>query len=585
MVLIKGGYLFLTAILVLKLFKLQIIDGLFYKKKANNNSLREKFLLPRRGVIFDRNRQEIATTVIGYKAVYFVGRSGNIDEVRKIYEILNRPRSKVARIFQSIERRLPKSKNQKFVLARNLTISELTRLKFNSVYIPKMEIDKYYIRSYPFKNYTSMLVGYVMSAVDTANKVAQTNVDYKIGFEGVEKILEQKIGGKVGLQYNVINAAGAKVGEIAVKDVADGKSVTLSIDQDLQNKLSQMMDGKSGAATLLDVRTGGILAMVSVPNIDPNVMSVGVSDFEWNDIIRQSKVSSGLFLNKNISATYPPGSTFKIISALTGLINGLDPDKKYKCTGEHKIGNRVFHCWKAKEGGHGWVDLDMAIAQSCNCYFYNLSQQISNEDIYNVARRLGLCDRHMISFDNELVGLVGNAKWLKGKHHKVWMPGDNANLVLGQGWTNVTPLQLAVMVARLATNKNVEPRYLLDDESEDFVHLGFQEKHLQLVRKGLFSVLNAKYGIARGIADKKYQICGKTGSSQVVSQRIDNKDMRSNKVSIEKHSHALFVGYAPFDDPRYAVSLIVEHGIGGARSAAPLGVAILTEALKKKMSM
>ena len=582
-VLIKGMYVALTAILILRLFKLQILDGLFFKKKANRNALRENFLIPNRGIIFDRNRKPLATTVIGYKILYYVGKTSNINEISKIYDILGRKKYQSASFLKSISRRLKRGQNQKIVLAKNLTSSEFTRLKFNNVYLPNMAIETYGKRRYPFKNNTSAIIGYVMTANNGVDdKIGKSNADYKVGFDGIEKILEYKIGGKVGVKYDVVNSVGKKVNEIAVTDAVHGKNINISIDQDLQGKLAQLMEGKNGAATLLDVKTGAVLAMVSSPNVDPNIMSSGISGEQWDEIMQQTKQNSGLFLNKNLSATYPPGSTFKIVSAITGLMNGLDPDEKYKCTGKHKIANRVFHCWKAKEGGHGWVNLETAIAQSCNCYFYNLSQKISNKDIYNTATLLGLGKKHMFDFNNELSGLVGNAKWLKKKHHQLWMPGDNANLVLGQGWTNLTPIQLAVMIARVATNKNIEPRYLLDDEEEDFASLGLPEIYLQYVRQGLFSVLNANYGIAYGLVSKKYQICGKTGSSQVVSQRIDNADMRANKVSIEKHSHALFVGYAPFDNPRYAVSVVVEHGIGGARGAAPIGTAILTEALKQE---
>ena len=507
----------------------------------------------------------------------------NINEIIKIYEVLGRKKYQSASYLRAIEKRLKQNQGQKLVLAKNLTSSEFTRLKFNNIYLSNMSIENYGRRRYPFKNNTSVLIGYVMTANNSSNnKIVRSNADYKVGFDGIEKILEYKIGGKAGMKYDVVNAVGRKVNEIAVTDAVHGKNVVISIDQNLQNTLAQIMEGKNGATTLLDVKTGAILAMVSSPNVDPNIMASGMSGEQWDEIMQQSKPNSGLFLNKNISATYPPGSTFKIVSALAGLMHGLDPNEKYKCTGKHKIANRVFHCWKDKEGGHGWIDLETAIAQSCNCYFYNLSQKISNEDIYNTAKLLGLGKKHMPDFNNEVSGLVGNAKWLKKKHHQLWMPGDNANLVLGQGWTNLTPIQLAVMIARIATNKNIEPRYLLDEEEEDFTSLELPEKYLQIVRQGLFSVLNTNYGIIYGLANKKYQICGKTGSSQVVSRRIDNADMRANKVSVEKHSHALFVGYAPFDNPRYAVSVVVEHGIGGAGSAAPIGTAILTEALKQE---
>ena len=582
--LIETGYAFLTFVLIIKLFKLQILEGLFYKRKSNNNSLRKEFILPKRGVIYDRNMKEIATNITGHKLVFFNDKRTKIEDLDNVLKILKRPKKKTDFVYSYIKRKLKQTRNQKFVLARNLTSNEITRLKFNNVYNNKIDIEQYNIRKYPYKTYTSSLIGYVISIRgNTDDVVAKSNVDYKIGAEGVEKIMENEIGGKVGMKYKVINALGAKVNEISVNEEKNGQKIITTIDQELQNALSRMMDGKNGCATVLDVNTGAILAMVSTPNIDPNLMSVGVSDEEWSEITSNIEKKTGLFTNKNITATYPPGSTFKIVSSLAGLIKGIDPKKKYKCTGFHKVGNRIYHCYKWRTGGHGYVDMDMAIAQSCNCYFYNLSQQISEEDLYKVAIKLGLGEKHLQNFSQEVEGIIPNARWKKNKIKEMWFPGDTANMSIGQGYTSVTPLQLAVMVARLASNKKIEPVYLLDDEKDNyFSNLRIKDEYIDIVKHGLFSVVNEEYGLINGIVSKKYQVCGKTGSAQIVSQMIDNKDMKSVKVAIEKHSHALFVGFAPYDNPRYAVSVVVEHGIGGAYSAAPIGTRILVEAIKNE---
>ena len=569
--------------IVLRLFKLQIIDGLFYKKQSNNNHIRERFILPKRGNIYDRNMLKIATSIIAYKAVYYVEKKTfDINDVKRILNILHRSENYNLQVLRMIKKQLSRSNRFSFVLARNLTNFEILRLKFNSVYFSKLDIVTYYLRDYVFKKATSALIGYVQGIKNRNDTIARLESDYKIGADGIEKLDEVGIGGRVGLNYDVIDVTGKKIDTILVNKPIDGHEVKTTIDQELQNKLSSYLEGKNGAATLIDVRTGEILSMVSKPNIDPNLLSIGISDDDWNEMLKQTSYDSGLFTNKNLTATYPPGSTFKIVSSLAGLIQGLDADKKYKCTGKHRIGNRTFHCWKDKNGGHGWVDLNMAIAQSCNCYFYNLSQQISNDDIYKVATLLGLGKCHLPDFKDEMTGLVGNSKWVKHKYGQIWMPGDNANLVLGQGWTHVTPIQLAVMVARLASGQMIVPRYLFQEKQVSFPSLGIQEEYLQKVRYGLFSVVNADYGLINGIVSKKYQVCGKTGSAQVVSERIENKDMRTGQVPIEKHSHALFVGFAPFNEPHYAVSVVVEHGIGGARSAAPIGTAILVNAIRNE---
>ena len=580
LVLIKSLYFFLLSILTLKLGKLQIFEGFFYRRRANNNYIRHDFLLPRRGDILDRNNTSIATTKFGYELVYYSLKDKNMEKVDEIYKILGRDYNKIKRVRDSIARKIAKYNRQKFVLAKNLSNAERVRMMFNMVYIRGMEIEEYYLRRYPFGMATSPVAGYVIGIANSNDKTARQNSHYRVGISGAEKALERKLGGTIGIRQNYINAIGVKVDSKITKKPFDGESITLTLDQRLQNFLAELMQDKSGACTLMDVETGEILAMHSTPNIDPNYLSMGVSDEEWEDINKEVEENSGIFLNKNISSAYPPGSTFKVISSLAALKSGFDPYKKFNCTGEYKIGDRVFHCWIAQteRKRHGLVDMNMALAQSCNCYFYHLSQQVDNDDLYEMAKKFGLGEKHMPDFDAEVAGLVPNKRWKKQKHNQIWMPGDNANMALGQGYLNLTPLQLAIMMARLATNKVVEPEYLFG-KKRIFEDLGINEEHMNIVRRGLFSVINESYGIIYGMARKKYQICGKTGSAQVVSQRITNKDMREGLVAKEKHSHAWFVGFAPFDNPKYAVSVIVEHGIGGARSAAPIGTRLLANAM------
>ena len=574
-VVIRGAYIILSSILILKLLKLQLFDFFLYKKKSNNNSIREFFLLPNRGIIYDRNMVKIADTNATNRLIYHSNKYLKIEDIKNVLFILKRSQRTTNQILKVTKNKMLKNKNAIYVLARNLSPDEIVRLKFNQTYIRNMDIEQYFVRNYPFKTNTSTLIGYVMAVRgNVENKIAQTNSEYRIGIDGIEKIYEQSINGKVGLKYNIINAFGKKINEVIKTKPVDGQNLTTSIDQRLQNKLSQLLETQSGAATLLDVRTGAILAMVSKPNIDPNAISIGLSDEEWNKIL---DAKSGLLINKNISSVYPPGSTFKIVSTLAGLENGLDPKLKYNCTGKHTIGNRIFHCWKDKQGGHGLVDLNTAIAQSCNCYFYNLSQHLSDTDIYDVAIKLGLNKKHLPEF-NELTGIVGNKKWAK-KNGLAFTGGDKANLTIGQGFVSLTPIQLVVMIARVATNKKIEPRYLLKDESENFSDLNINEDYLQIIRRGLYSVINENYGTGYRYHNKKYKICGKTGTAQVVSQRLENREMSSGKISKNKHNHALFVGYAPYEDPRYAVSVVIEHGISGSVSAAPIGTSILSYAL------
>ena len=581
--LIKIFYGTLISLLIGKLAKLQIIDNLKYIKLAKNNSIREDYLIPDRGIIFDRNNKIIGNNTIGYKLLFISNSKDithNLITIKKAYNILNRKQSTFIHQYDYIKRKITNKINQRFILAKNLTQSEIIRLNFNLVYLDGIHIERYSLRNYPYNKYTSSLIGNVIRSQNIANKKLLLNSDYRVGNSGIEKYFETTLGGKIGVKQVLINVSGKKINEEIIVPSYQGKSLKTTINQELQTKLSNMMENNNGSAVLIDVRNGDILAMCSVPNIDPNLIAKGLSDEEWEKFVNNNE-SYGILLDKNISSTYPPGSTFKIISSLTAIKNGWDVNKKVNCTGEYKIGNRVFHCWIAQtqRKQHGFIDLNTAIAQSCNCYFYHLSEFINNEDIYEMAKKMGLGTKLLDKFDCEVEGFIPNEKWKRQRYHQPWFPGDNANFVMGQGYTHITPLQLAIMTARVATNREIKPRYICNEKFPKFNSLGLNDEELVGVRRGLYSVINEPYGIIYGICSKKYQICGKTGSAQVVSTRIDNKDMRSGKVEKKKHSHALFTGYAPFDNPRYAVAVVVEHGIGGARSAAPVGTRILAEAI------
>ncbi len=564
-VLIKFFYFSAILIIFLRLLKLQIFDYLLYKKKSENNYMRMKFFFPKRGIIFDRNMVKIADVKIRYRVLYFFKKKDYVSDIKKIYSLLDLKEKEINKNLSYFEKQINKKNSKKhFILAKNLSFNEIKRLKFNKVYIPNMVVEDYCTRYYPFNNYTSILIGYVGKIL--------SNFDFRAGLCGIEKTMDSILSGNVGDGFDIVNSVGKKIDEIVKNEPIDGENIVTTINQDLQNELSKLFDGKSGAATLIDVRTGEILAMVSSPNIDPNVFSDKLFDNEWQEIETKIKKNQGLFLNKNIEATYPPGSTFKIVSSLAGILNGINPKKKYNCTGKYKIGDRVFHCWK--DVGHGLVDLEDAIVKSCNCYFYNLSQKIDSKEIYNVAERLGLCSNHLPDFNNELTGFVGYSELVKKKYNKKWFSGDNANLFIGQGYLSLTPLQLAIMIARVATNKNVEPCYLFNHRNNNFDSLGYDDKYLKIIRKALFSCINNNKSYS--YVNKKYQICGKTGSSQIISKRIET----SKDASIKQMGHALFVGYAPFNNPKYAVSVIVEHGFSGATGAAPIGTSILSTAIK-----
>lgn len=580
MALIRGFQFSCISILLARLFKLQVINNEKYLKRSDRNSKKVEFLLPKRGDILDINGDKIAKSIKETKVVFYKHRKDNdyLQEIKKVYSLISSKPKKLDLFLKKLEREIKRMKTGKFVIAKNLTKKDLYVLRYNLIYLPNVGVEEYYAREYPFYGSTSSLIGDVYHPHELNNSILRENKEFKIGHTGLEKQMNTELSGTIGLKYNIVNAVGEKVGEQISKRSIDGLDVKTTIDQRLQNILADLMKDKNGSCTLLDVNTGNILAMCSAPNIDPNFLAKGISQDQWMEVVGNNvRDNKGIFLNKNIASAYPPGSTFKIISSATALIEGLNPEQKFFCSGSYRIGNRIFHCWKKE--GHGSVDLDKAIAQSCNCYFYHLSTQVSADKIYKTAREFGLGEKLLDDFNGEVSGNIPNVSWKEKIYKQPWFAGDNANFVVGQGYTSITPLQLATMTARLATGKKIIPHYIYNGDNYVYSDIKVDNRILEIIKKGLYSVINNPYGIAFGAVEKKYQICGKTGSAQVVSERIDNQDMRTGKVKKEKHSHALFVGFAPYNNPRFAVSVVVEHGIGGARTALPIASTLLKQAM------
>ena len=460
LLIIRGFEFGCIGIVLLKLFKMQIFDNLKYRDLSNKNSKRLDYIIPKRGRILDRNDVEIAGNKVDYKIVYFKQRKNKdyMQEINKVYKILGKNLERDKQFLVKLKKNIDKTGLGEFVIARNLNKEELLKLRFNLVYLKNIDLKKYYVRYYKFGSATSGIIGYVLHSQEKGDKLLKLNNDYKIGSNGIERIEDITISGSIGSKHNIINAIGQKVDEKIIMKEKNGHDVKITIDQRLQNYLSEQMHGKNGSAVVLDALNGDILAMVSTPTMDPNITARGINDDEWNDFIKSNENSSGLFLNKNLASIYPPGSTFKIVSSILGLSNGIiNPQQTFKCTGTYKIGKLVKHCWKHKDGGHGLIDFDTAIAQSCNCYFYHLSTMLDIDDIYDTAYQLGFNQKLMPDFPEELQGLIPNKEWKMKTYQQRWYAGDTANCIIGQGYVSVTPIQLATMMARVASNKKIVP--------------------------------------------------------------------------------------------------------------------------------
>jgi len=470
----------------------------------------------------------------------------------------------------------------------NLTWDELAKVEFNYYRLVGIAIESGHIRQYPFNEKSSHLLGYV--SIPTEREIPKQfkkrelflHPDYRLGKTGIEKFYEKEITGVAGFRNVEVNAYGVPLREINVKKATEGKNIKLTVDLDLQNYISDRMNGLVGAVVVMDVKTGEILAMNSAPTFNPNEFVEGISQDYWDELINNKAKPLN---NKAISAMYPPGSTFKPVVALTGLEKGWDGKQKINCTGKTWLNRRVFHCWEEK--GHGENDLIKAIMKSCNIYFAKLSLFTTIDDISIMAHKFGIGEEFNISLPDVKGGLMPDRPWKKERLNDVWVRGDTVNTGIGQGFTLATPLQLVVMTARIANGGYPVYPFLVYDsewrerntklfEGESMV----EKENIDLVKKGMYMVVNNRKGTAywsRIKRSKNFEMSGKTGTAQVIAKKTkDMMEEDGGDLKEEFRNHGSFVGFAPYENPRYAISVVIEHGGGGSVSAAPVARDILT---------
>ena len=407
---------------------------------------------------------------------------------------------------------------------------------------------------------------------------------FKIGKSGIEKYYEKKLRGKGGNLKLEVNAYGRVMKEIERKDGIPGERVDLTIDARLQEKAYDLFGEESGAAVLLDVHTGEILAFVSTPSYDPNLFSQGLNNEQWNALVNNEKKPLS---NKAISGQYSPGSTFKIITALAALESGtIKPDTRFFCAAKMLLGTHAFHCWK--RSGHGYLNVIEAIKHSCDIFFYETSLRLGIDKLAEMARRFGLGSKIDIGLENEKAGLIPDRAWKLRRFGESWQQGESLISGIGQGYILTTPLQLATMIARVVNGGyEVKPTFskLSDYDREHLPRIKINPAYLDIVKQGMYEVVNVPGATAyRSHYDYNgIKMGGKTGSTQV--RRITMKERQTRILKQEElpwrlRDHGLFVGYTPVDNPKYAVAVLVEHGGGGASAAAPIASQILLEAVK-----
>lgn len=573
----------LLMVIIARLYYLQVYQADRYKTLADENRISTRLLVPPRGIIFDRNGVTIASNQQNFQALIVAEQAPNVQETLDAFK-------KIMPLSEAEEERIKKDlkRNRSFVpikIRDNLSWEEVSRIQLNAPDLPGIVIDEGLTRYYPFGAGMAHILGYVSSVSDKDVKddPLLEVPGFKIGKSGIEKYLEKALRGESGNLKLEVNAYGRIMKEIERVDGIPGKDVQLTIDSRLQQKAFELFGEESGAAVLLDVHTGEILAFVSAPSFDPNMMTQGLSTEDWNALLHNER---NPLTDKAISGQYSPGSTFKMIVALAALEAGvIKPETRTYCAGKMFLGNHAFHCWKKE--GHGHLNVVEALQHSCDIFFYETAQKLGIEKIADMARRFGLGSKINIGLENEKAGLIPDKEWKLRRFGESWQQGESLISGIGQGYILTTPLQLATMTARLVNGGyEIKPTFLKvsDGEKSKIKKIDVSPANLELIKEGMYAVVNKPGGTAwRSQFDYHGQrMGGKTGTTQV--RRITMKERREgikkeSELPWRLRNHALFVGYAPHDNPKYAVAVLVEHGGGGSSVAAPLAGKILREAI------
>ena len=577
--------------IIARLFSLQVNENKKYLTLSDKNRIREWKLPPIRGDIVDYFGNVIAGNLKVYQLHIIPEQVENFNYLlTRLKTLLNLSDKKIEKIVKSKNKLKPW---ESIIVSENLSWSDFLKIN-NYLYDlvgvkPVMTIS----RNYPFSETYTHILGYVSQPNEEeilANETVQERFvpGMKIGKLGLEKTLENYLIGTNAIQRYEVNAYGKRINQLEHQKGKQGLRVRLTVDTEVQKACGKLLNDRAGSISVMDIYTGDIIAMYSSPSYDPNKFLFGISNDDWA-LIRNNPLKP--LVNKTLAGLYSPGSTIKPIVALSALENKIvSPSFKVKCTGKMELYGQTFHCWKEK--GHGFVSLKNAMKQSCDTYFYEVARLLGVDRLNVTAEKFGLGKKVLGDyFDFEKSGLFPNTKWKKNNLGKGWVLGETLITGIGQGYTQTTPLQLCLMTAQIANGGySIKPRIIVDNNAVSFVEAKnkFEEeslfseekklfenpKNIKIVQEAMFSSTNELYGTSykSRIDDPKYQFAGKTGTAQVkrISMRERELDLKIEQIPYKDRDHALFVAYGPYINPRYALSIIVEHGGSGSKTAAPI---------------
>ena len=596
-----------------RLFDLQLVENRKYEKLSDDNQFNYRIIPPERGRILDRKMRLLAGNMDGFSLVLNWNKYLNVHQIiKKISNIIILNEKDIINFFNKI-RHQKNNYSKKILITKNLSQKDVSKLAVRSIEFPEISFSMSKRRVYPQGIIAGHITGYTGPY---SNKNIQNNSlnEIEVGKRGVEKYFDVQLRGEFGRKRNEVTSKGHVIDSQIYENTKPGSDVQVSLDMKLQafaverlergnyelvsirnknikkqisklknftyvnnnyvfiNKKKKIVNPQSGSLIVMDVNNGEILCSVSSPGFDPNIFSRDLEVDEWDNV--KNNLRSPL-LNRSMAGVYPPGSTIKMAVALAALESGIiDYKTKFFCNGSKELGTSTFHCW-AKDG-HGNLNLMQAIEQSCDVFFYELGLKVGIDKIALMMKKLGLGQYYNIQIHDRAKGVVPNIEWKLKRDGLNWSLGETLNASIGQGYLLTTPLQLVTMVSRIANSKfAVSPSLIMSSENKKFNELNIDIEHLNFIKKAMEKVVVGRNGTARNykIGSKNIEMAGKTGTVQVV--RISEAEREQGLIKNEdrpwkRRDHALFVGYAPVLNPKYAVSVVVEHGGSGSSVAAPI---------------
>ena len=593
-----------------RLVSLQINESSKYKTLSDKNRFREWKLAPERGIIKDFFNREIASNSQVYQIHLIPENTRNIEETFfRLKGILNLSDQKLSNLKKKITKQKPW---EPAIISDNLSWAEFSRVNLFLHELQGVEPVVSVARVYK-DNSSAHALGYVsqVSAKDLKNKKYLKDIavpGIAVGKTGLEKLLDEKMIGKVGFQRYEVNAYGKRIQQIKVDQGQAGENFKTTLDLEVQKYATKLIKDKAAAVCVMDIYNGDVVSMVSSPAYDPNAFVHGVDREYWNTLINNEKKP---LTNKALSGLYPPGSTIKTLVALSALENDISkPSNTVKCTGKIELHGEKFHCWKKK--GHGIMNMRSAIQRSCDVYFYEVARKLGVDRLSKTAKKFGLGKKVLDGFTEERSGVVPNTAWKKKFIGQNWYIGETLHSGIGQGYFQSTPMQLCLMTAQIANGGyKIKPRIIFNETKKHlntfmpFINensnkfpkdspavrnlnlkpLFKNQENINFVKDAMFASSNEPGGTSykSRFKDKRYTFAGKTGSSQIKRFTDEQREaeVKQNEIDYKSRDHALFIAFAPYKNPRYAISIVVEHGGSGSSSAAPIASKIIKKVLQR----